>query len=640
MQGDDDMKDGYVRIATASFHTSIGNYQHNANQIIKQMEEAYANNTNVLLFPELSISGYTCEDLFYQDRLLNGCIEQLERIMNASLNKQMITIVGLPFEYKSRLYNVAALIYQGKILGIVPKTHIPNYHEFYEARHFAASFEDNVTVELMNQTIPFGNKLIFINQQMPSMGIGIEICEDLWVSEPPSGKLAKEGALIITNLSCSNELVGKSSYRNNLVSSQSARCIVAYAYCNGGTGESSTDVVFSSHQLIYENGRKLMESPLYLPGIHYADIDLDKLRSERRKIMTYQTTNNYQHVYFSMDKRDISINRFYDPHPFVPNDITKREQRCKEVITIQAMGLKQRLEATNIKKAVIGISGGLDSTLALLVTQMAFDLLDLPRNNIHAITMPCFGTTKRTKDNALGIMESLGVTYETIDITKSVLQHFKDIKQDKDLFDVTYENAQARERTQVLMDKANQIGGIVIGTGDLSEIALGWSTYNGDHMSMYAVNCSIPKTLVRYLISYFADTQDNKALKNYLNDILDTPVSPELLPVKENEITQKTEEIVGPYELHDFFLYHAMRFNLEPRKLLRIALIAFHHQYDKETIIKWMKVFYRRFISQQFKRSCIPDGPKVGTVALSPRGDLRMPSDASYEMFLQEIDKL
>jgi len=341
-----------------------------------------------------------------------------------------------------------------------------------------------------------------------------------------------------------------------------------------------------------------------------------------------------------MDKRDIPINRFYDPHPFVPNDITKREQRCKEVITIQAMGLKQRLEATNIKKAVIGISGGLDSTLALLVTQMAFDLLDLPRNNIHAITMPCFGTTKRTKDNALGIMESLGVTYETIDITKSVLQHFKDIKQDKDLFDVTYENAQARERTQVLMDKANQIGGIVIGTGDLSEIALGWSTYNGDHMSMYAVNCSIPKTLVRYLISYFADTQDNKALKNYLNDILDTPVSPELLPVKENEITQKTEEIVGPYELHDFFLYHAMRFNLEPRKLLRIALIAFNHQYDKETIIKWMKVFYRRFISQQFKRSCIPDGPKVGTVALSPRGDLRMPSDASYEMFLQEIDKL
>ena len=634
------MNDGFIRIATASFHTSISNCKHNTNQILQQINKANQKQAKIIVFPELAITGYTCGDLFFQERILNETLNQLHRIMLETIDKNIMIIVGLPFEKDNRLYNVAAVLHQGKILGIIPKTHIPNYQEFYEARYFASAPLENQIISLFNQEVYFGNKLIFINKEMPAMSIGVEICEDLWVLEPPSGKLAQEGALIIANPSASNELTGKKDYRNQLVASQSARCIVAYAYSNSGIGESTTDVVFSAHQLIYENGIKLAESSLYETGIHYADIDLNKLVSERRRMMSYSTSQTYQQVYFSMPVEEIELNRYYPTHPFVPSDLILRDQRCQEVLMIQAMGLKQRLESTNTKKVVIGVSGGLDSTLALLVTKMAFDLLKLPRENIYAITMPCFGTTKRTKDNALGLMKSLEVTYETIDITKAVLQHFKDINQDDKNYDITYENAQARERTQVLMDKANQIGGIVIGTGDLSEIALGWSTYNGDHMSMYAVNCSIPKTLVRYLVEYIAEIPENSMLKQFLLDVLDTPVSPELLPAKENEITQKTEDIIGPYELHDFFLYHVMRFGLEPKKLLRIAKVAFKNYHDEVVIKKWMRVFYRRFISQQFKRSCIPDGPKVGSVALSPRGDLRMPSDASFEIFMQEIDEL
>ncbi len=634
------MKDGFIRVGAASIHTKIADCISNTEQIIEMMKTASKNQTKILVFPELAITGYTCEDLFFQDRLLNEALQQLKNIIAASESLDLLTVVGLPYIFNHKLYNVAAVIYEGQLLGLVPKTHIPNYSEFYEARHFESGKDILTEVIFDDQIVPFGSHILFENAYMPAMSIGVEICEDLWAPNPPSGSHALAGATIIANASASNELTGKSDYRRLLVQSQSARLVTAYIYANAGAGESTTDVVFSGHNLIGENGTILNESDCYSIGITYADIDVSKLTAERRKMTTFKTNDEYDRVYFNMPIKEFKLDRGYDPTPFVPSDPQLRQKRCEEVFNIQIMGLKQRLEATQTKKAVIGISGGLDSTLALLVTHMTFKKLGLPSENIYAITMPCFGTTSRTLNNALGLMEELGVTSKTIPIKEAVLLHFKDIGHDENVHDVTYENVQARERTQVLMDLSNQIGGIVVGTGDLSEVALGWSTYNGDHMSMYGVNASVPKTLVRYLVDYVASQYNGQRLETLLRDVLDTPVSPELLPAEENQITQKTEDIVGPYELHDFFLYHVVRFGYEPSKVLRIAEIAFKDQYDKETILKWLKTFYRRFITQQFKRSCIPDGPKVGSVALSPRGDLRMPSDASYRLWLEQLENL
>lgn len=634
------MKHGFIKVGAASIHTQIANCRHNTDEIIKMIEQANQNNTQILTFPELAITGYTCEDLFFQDRLLNEATVQLDRIVEISSTIDMIIIVGLPLSYMQKLYNVAAVIYQGEILGFVPKTHIPSYNEFYEGRHFESGENIDTILMYKNQPIPFSSKMVFENSYMSSMCLGVEICEDVWVADNPSTHLALNGATIIANPSASNELTGKSDYRRLLIQSQSAKTMTAYIYANAGVGESTTDVVFSGHNIICENGTILNESPCFNVGITYSTIDVNKLNNERRKTTTFKTVETMQHVYFDMPLKETSIERFYDPHPFVPSQASQRQQRCQEVFNIQIMGLKQRLEATNTKKIVIGISGGLDSTLALLVASMTFKQLNLPSQNIYAVTMPCFGTTSRTLNNALGLMEELNVTSLTINIKEAVMGHFKDIDHDPNIHDVTFENCQARERTQVLMDLSNKIGGIVLGTGDLSEVALGWSTYNGDHMSMYGINCSVPKTLVRYLVDYVASLNANTRLEALLKDILDTPVSPELLPAKDNSITQVTEDIVGPYELHDFFLYHVMRFGYEPEKVYKIAKIAFNNQYDHLTILKWLKTFYRRFISQQFKRTCIPDGPKVGSVALSCRGDLRMPSDASYKMWLDTLETL
>lgn len=631
------MKDGYIRVAAASFDTVIANVNKNSDEIIKIIDQATKNNTKLLVFPELCLSGYSIEDLFFQDRLLNEVNQQLIRIIEHTKKKDMVVAVGLPYRHGNSLYNVAAIIHSGTLLALVPKTHIPNYHEFYELRRFEVAPKENTYTIFNNESIPFGTKYIFASKNNPNFKFGVEICEDLWLPNAPSNALAMNGANIIINLSASTATTTKSKYRRNLVSMQSAKLVCGYVYSNAGSGESTTDVVFSGHHIISENGMIISESDLYDSCTIYGDFDLKKLNSERIKMNTFKTVNEYEMIYFDCHDIDLDTTYYYNPYPFVPNDSANKALRCKEVFEIQIRGLMQRLKATKIDKVVIGISGGLDSTLALLVCKMAFDKLNLPSKNIIAITMPCFGTTSRTKNNAIGLMNELNVTSLEIDITASVTQHFKDIEQSSTTHDITYENSQARERTQILMDKANQINGLVIGTGDLSEVALGWSTYNGDHMSMYAVNVSVPKTLIRYLIDYIAGLFSGEKLEIILRDVLDTPVSPELLPVNSDKITQITEDIVGPYELHDFFLFHMIRFGDEPKKLYRKTTLAFKDKYDKETIKKWLTLFYRRFFTQQFKRSCIPDGPKVGSVALSPRGDWRMPSDANVEMWLKEI---
>lgn len=636
------MKDGFIRVASGSFEVKLGNVKANANKIIELIDEAKNNNTQVLVFPELSLTGYTLQDLFFQARVLNEAKTQLNTIKENTKDLNMVVAIGLPLEVKNKLYNCAAILFDGEILGIVPKTYIPNYHEFYEARHFAKAPRENSEIRLGNDLIPFGTKIIFEDVNNPYLKIAAEICEDVWAPLPPSTLHCLNGATLILNTSASNDLTGKSDYRRALIAQQSARCVCGYVYTNAGLGESSTDVVFSGHHLICENGSKLAESNQYENSIIYADIDMEKIYRERLEMSTYdnQFDDNYWVVDFELKDVDLKLNRYYDPHPFVPNDHEKRAIRCKEVFDIQIHGLIQRLKAAYIKKVVIGISGGLDSTLALLVATMAYKKLGYPLTDIIAVTMPCFGTTSRTKNNALMMMEECGVTSMTVDIGEAVNQHFKDIGQDPNIHDVTYENCQARERTQVLMDIANKNGGIVIGTGDLSEVALGWSTYNGDHMSMYAVNVSVPKTLVRYLVDYVSSLYKGEKLEAILQDILDTPVSPELIPADDDKITQKTEDIVGPYELHDFFLYQHARFHYEPAKLYRIACLTYQDKYDKETIKKWLTLFYRRFFTQQFKRSCIPDGPKVGSVALSPRGDLRMPSDSDVSAWLEQCNNL
>ena len=634
------MKDGYIRVAAGSFETSIANVKNNSENICNLINEAYHNDARVLVLPELCLTGYTCEDLFNQDRLLNEAKQQLQTIITATNNKDLITIVGLPYQHLNSLYNVAAVIHQGALLALVPKTHIPNYQEFYEARRFEQAPKENTLTNFNGQKIPFGTHYVFASTTNSDFKFGVEICEDLWLPDAPSTKLALNGANLILNPSASNEITTKSDYRRLLVSSQSARLVCGYVYCNAGNGESTTDVVFSGHHIISENGTMIKESRGFDSELIYGDLDLKKLSSERRKMTTFKSYHNYETIYFDSTNIDLNTTYYYDPHPFVPSNRDLRAKRCKEVFDIQTRGLMQRLKATGIKKVVIGISGGLDSTLALLVCTMAFKKLNYDTKDIIAITMPCFGTTSRTKNNALGLMEELTVTSIEVDITESVRIQFRDIEQDENIHDVTYENVQARTRTEILMNKANQVGGLVIGTGDLSEVALGWSTYNGDHMSMYAVNVSVPKTLVRYLVDYVASLYHGEKLETILKDILDTPVSPELLPQENDQIVQKTEDIVGPYELHDFFIYHMVRFGDEPRKLYRKTKLAFKDKYDKKTIKKWLTKFYRRFISQQFKRSCIPDGPKVGSVSLSPRGDWRMPSDANVSNWIDEIEKI
>ena len=644
------MNDGFVRCGSAVPDIKVADCAFNAEKIIEKVREAAENGCSVLVFPELCITGYTCGDLFLSETLKNGAAAALKTILAATAELDILFIVGLPVPYLNRLYNCAAACCKGRLLGLVPKRNIPNYSEFYEARHFSRwemGWDENDCVNIdmgLGYSVPMGG-LIFSCQSFPQLMIAAEICEDLWVPAPPSVTLSEGGAVIICNPSASDEVIGKKEYRRDLVRMQSARLVGGYIYTDCGFGESTQDMVFSGHCLICENGSVLSEKRTFSgSGIIYADLDLERLASERRKMTTYGNSAEYKLplITFSMDiPENKEIKRFYAPMPFVPADKADLSARCEEILTMQATGLATRLRHIGCKTCVIGLSGGLDSTLALIVTVHAFDMLSLDRKGIIAVTMPCFGTTKRTKSNALILAEAYGASIREIDITKSVRQHFEDIGQEESVHDVTYENCQARERTQVIMDIANKSGGIVIGTGDLSELALGWATYNGDHMSMYGVNASIPKTLVRHIVQYYGDTCTSDTLRDVLYDILDTPVSPELLPTDESgtEMTQKTEDLVGPYELHDFFLYYGIRWGFEPSKVKRLAKYAFEGDYPDEVIDKWLKTFYRRFFSQQFKRSCLPDGAKIGSVTLSPRGDWRMPSDAVAKLWLEDIDK-
>ena len=632
------MRDGFIKVAAATPKIKVADPAYNTEEILKIIDETEKNGASILVFSELTISGYTCGDLFLQQPLLTECKNQLLRIVKATENKSMLVVVGCPIVIKQKLYNCAVVISDGSILGIVPKTHLPNYSEFYELRHFTSG-------EGLEEDLWFGEEFGYVNvavnqlfkcKEIPELVVACEICEDLWVPLPPSTYHAMAGATVICNPSASVETTTKESYRRSLVSNQSARLLAAYIYADAGEGESTQDVVYSGHHLICENGSVLAEAKRFTNEIIYADIDVQKLAAERRKMTSFPggQTDDYFEQEFSLEVKENKITRTFPKAPFVPDNQDERDKRCDEILSLQSMGLKKRLEHTNCKHAVVGISGGLDSTLAVLVTARAFDLLDIPRENLICVTMPCFGTTDRTYQNAVSLIKELGATLKEVRIEKAVRQHFADIGHDENNHDVTYENSQARERTQILMDMANQYNGMVIGTGDMSELALGWATYNGDHMSMYAVNCSVPKTLVRYLVLYYAETTENKKLSEVLMDVLDTPVSPELLPPVDGVISQKTEDLVGPYELHDFFLYYMLRFGFPKAKLYRMAKLTFDGVYDDETIKKWLDKFYWRFFSQQFKRSCLPDGPKVGSVAVSPRGDLRMPSDASPTAWL------
>lgn len=639
---------GFIRVASASPNIKVGNCNDNTDEIIQLTTQAINDNVSIIVFPELSLTGYTCGDLFYQKKLLDDAMTSLIKIKHFSIDKNIIINVGLPCKISNALYNCAAIICNGTILGIVPKTFLPNYNEFYEQRWFRSSLnlmENEMLID--GDIVPVGTDLVFCHDTYSEFKIGIEICEDLWTPIPPSTGLALNGATIIANLSASNDLVGKSSYRKQLISNQSARTISAYLYASCGFGESTTDIVYGGHSLIYENGMNISEGQRFMIESHYitADIDLYKIIADRMKTNTYTESNFqvnvYREVYFNIALPPIEIKRYVDPWPFVPNDKSKRNLRCEEIFSIQTMGLAKRLNHIGCKKVIIGISGGLDSTLALLVAVKTLDLLKIDRKNIIGVTMPGFGTTDRTYNNAVSLINNLGATLKEISIADACIQHFKDINHNIDEHNITYENTQARERTQILMDLSNKENGIVIGTGDLSELALGWATYNGDHMSMYAVNTSIPKTLVRYLVEWVANTKLDENTQKVLYDILDTPVSPELLPPdSKGNIKQKTEEVVGPYELHDFFLYYLVRFGFTPSRIYLLASIAFKNKYEKETIIYWLKQFYKRFFTHQFKRSCMPDGPKVGSINLSPRGDWRMPSDAVVTSWLDELESI
>lgn len=635
------MRHGFIKVAAATPDIRVADVDYNKGQIIKQMDEAAEAGAKIIVFPELCITGYTCSDLFLQDILLNSAKKALVEIAEHTKNLDALVFVGVPIAVGGELYNVAAALNHGNILGFTTKSFLPNYGEFYEMRQFRPGPKKAEKILFGGKEIPFGPQLLFVENQMANLIVSAEICEDVWSPVPPSIEAAREGATVIVNCSASDETIGKASYREALISGQSARLISGYIYANAGEGESTTDLVFGGHNLIAENGTILAEAKRFSNGIIYTEFDVQKISNERRKNTTFTETQEHvlPRIPFGLEQTETILTRTFPSRPFVPRDDQERAKRCEEILTIQAMGLKKRLAHTHAKSAVVGISGGLDSTLALLVTAKAFDALGLERSGITAVTMPCFGTTDRTYQNACKMSLKVGATLREVRIGDAVMQHFKDIGHDPQDHSVTYENSQARERTQVLMDIANQTGGLVIGTGDMSELALGWATYNGDHMSMYGVNASVPKTLVRHLVHYYADTCEDSSLKEVLYDVLDTPVSPELLPPKDGEIAQKTEDLVGPYELHDFFLYYFLRMGYEPGKIYRIAKLSFAGEYDDETIYKWLRTFCWRFFSQQFKRSCLPDGPKVGTVALSPRGDWRMPSDACVALWIQNLEK-
>lgn len=636
------MKDGFITVATATPQVAVADCEANAQAILACINEMAAAHAKVMVLPELCITGYTCSDLFWQTKLLDEAEAALSVIAEGSRQVDALIAVGMPLRVAGKLLNVAAILCRGKLLGFVPKVNLPAYNEFYETRHFMSGSADMGTVQFSGEEIPVGTNLLFSCENVVDLCVAAEICEDLWVPNPPSVQHALAGASVICNLSASDEMVGKGSYRRDLVAGQSARLVCAYLYATAGEGESTTDLVFGGQNLIAENGTVLAESATFENEINVATIDVQRLASERRRMSTFPAAESkeYREISFALAEEETKLARFFDADPFVPSNADQLSDRCEEILNIQALGLKKRLAHTHAKSAVVGISGGLDSTLALLVTARAFDMLGLPRKGIVAVTMPGFGTTDRTYNNAVAMIKSLGATFKEVPIAKAVMQHFADIDHDASIHDVTYENSQARERTQILMDIANQANGFVIGTGDLSELALGWATYNGDHMSMYAVNASVPKTLVRHLVRHYADTSADEVLAGVLYDVLDTPVSPELLPPEDGAISQKTEDLVGPYELHDFFLYQMLRMCFPPAKIYRVAKEAFAGRYSNETILKWLRTFYWRFFSQQFKRSCLPDGPKVGSVAVSPRGDLRMPSDACVSAWIKEVETL
>ena len=637
------MKDGFIKVAAGTPDIRVADCEYNRARITEIVDRAYAGGVRVLVLPELCITGYTCQDLFFQQELLDGALEALGKIKEHSAGMDMLISVGCPVRFRGELYNCAVVMINGGILGVVPKKFLPNYNEFYEKRHFAAAPEGEFDIELFGEKVPFGLGLLFECRQLPELVFAAELCEDLWAAEPPSIALALGGATVIANLSASNEVIGKDAYRRELVSGQSARLLCGYIYASAGSGESTQDLVFSGHDIIAENGVILAESRLYSTGLTVTETDVKKLAAERRRNTSFigGIRPGIRRVSFDMPLTETELTRTVVRTPFVPQTSAEKDKRCEDILAMQAHGLEKRVRHTNAKTLVIGISGGLDSTLALLVCVEAMKLLGRPASDILAVTMPCFGTTKRTRSNAERLCELLGTQLRVIDIAASVKQHFKDIGHDESNHNVVYENGQARERTKILMDLANAENGMVVGTGDLSELALGWATYNGDHISMYGVNASVPKTLVRHIVKYYAGTVENQELSGVLMSIYDTPVSPELLPADENgNIAQITEDLVGPYELHDFFLYNGIRWGFPPKKVFRLALYAFGDSYDRETVLKWLRTFYRRFFSQQFKRSCLPDGVKVGSVTLSPRGDWRMPSDASSALWLKELEQL
>lgn len=634
---------GYVKVGASTLELKVSDTIYNVQMIKKQIDEAVNKNIQIISFPELSITGYTCGDLFNQDILIDKAYEGLKDLVDYSKDKMIVIIVGSPIKCENKLYNCAVVINNGKILGIVPKTYIPNYNEFYEMRWFKSSNDLKIKeINLFNEFVPIGVDLIFTSKLDDELKFGVEICEDVWSLYPKSNDYASSGASIIFNLSASNETIGKYDFRKELIKMQSIKTISGYVYSSSGINESSTDLLFSGSSLIYENGKLLSENNRFdfNSNLIYSDIDIKRLVNDRRKNTSFisNTDKEYRNIYFTTSKNNL-ISRKYSKYPFVPSNEDKREERCKEIINIQSSALAKRLKHTNIQKCVIGVSGGLDSTLAFLVIKKAFEKLKIDNKNIIAVTMPGFGTTNRTYENALDLIKINNATLKEIDIKKACLVHYSDIDQDINNHDITYENAQARERTKILMDIANKENALVIGTGDLSELALGWCTYNGDHMSMYSVNSSIPKTLVKYLVKYIADT--DKKNKKVLYDILSTPISPELLPADEKgNIKQITEDKIGPYILHDFYLYHFFRYGASPKKIYMLAVNTFENEYSKEEILKWLKVFIKRFFTQQFKRSCMPDGVKVGSISLSPRGDLRMPSDASYNIWIKELEEI
>ncbi|HHV98234.1 MAG TPA: NAD(+) synthase [Clostridiaceae bacterium] len=636
---------GFVRVAAAVPRLKVADCKYNSENIKEMINKADKLGIQFVVFPELSITAYTCGDLFHQQLLLEQAARQLGEILSGTGESDIVAIAGMPLMTDNQLFNCAVVMQKGRIIGVVPKEYIPGYSEFYEERWFApGSNSFSTVINLCGQDVPFGQDLLFECEEDKRLCFGVEICEDLWVPIPPSSYQAIAGAVLLFNLSASNEVVGKYSYRKDLVKQQSGRCIAGYVMASSGVDESTTDVVFSGHAIIAENGELLAESERFKRqgSLIFADIDVERLISSRLKntsFMSGVSNRKFRRIAFNLKKMALEkVSRHIDPHPFVPSDEALRNKRCSEIFAIQTTGLAKRLEHTGAKHAVLGISGGLDSTMALLVTVKTFDLLNLPRENILAITMPGFGTTDVTYSNALKLISSMKVGFREINIKDACLKHFEDIGHDPDIHDTTYENVQARERTQILMDIANKIGGLVVGTGDLSELALGWATYNGDHMSMYSVNCGVPKTLIKYLVRWVAENEQDDETRRVLLDIIDTPITPELLPPDASgRIKQKTEDIIGPYELHDFFLYHMVRYGASPKKILFLAKQAFQGIYTGETIAKWLDVFCRRFFSQQFKRSCLPDGPKVGTISLSPRGDWRMPSDAQARLWLEEL---